>query len=76
MDDPDFIRAAPGLDVPIPDTVVRTPAFRSDAGPVVLFDFLQDFALPPHSHRGQWGTVVIWHGRDPRRRGQPYLPAG
>jgi quercetin dioxygenase-like cupin family protein len=59
MDDPDFIRAAPGLDVPIPDTVVRTPAFRSDAGPVVLFDFLQDFALPPHSHRGQWGTVVI-----------------
>jgi quercetin dioxygenase-like cupin family protein len=58
MDYPDFIKAAPGLDVPIPETVVRTHAFRSDAGLVVLFDFLQDFALPPHSHKGQWGTVV------------------
>lgn len=58
MDYPDFITAAPGLDVPIPESVVRTHAFRSDAGLVVMFDFLQDFALPPHSHKGQWGTVI------------------
>ena len=58
MDYPVFIKAAPGLDVPIPESVVRTHAFRSDAGLVVMFDFLQDFALPPHSHKGQWGTVV------------------
>jgi len=65
MDYPDFIRAAQGQDVPIPDTVVRTHAFRSDAGLVVLFDFLQDFALPPHSHKGQWVRWSVARSRSP-----------
>jgi quercetin dioxygenase-like cupin family protein len=58
MDYPDFIEAAPALDVPIPADVVRTHAFRSPDGLVVMFDFLQDFTLPPHSHKAQWGTVI------------------
>ncbi|MEI2804697.1 cupin domain-containing protein [Albidovulum sp.] len=55
---PAFIRALPALDLPFPDDAVRTNAVRSDAGLVVFFTFLKDFDLPPHSHKGQWGTVL------------------
>lgn len=58
MDYPDFIQAFPALDVPFPDDVVRTRVIRSDSGLVVFFDFLKDVVLPPHSHKGQWGTVI------------------
>ncbi|MDT8858393.1 cupin domain-containing protein [Paracoccaceae bacterium Fryx2] len=58
MDLPDFITAFPGLDVPFPPEVVRSHAIRSDAGLVVFFDFVQDFELPPHAHKAQWGTVL------------------
>ena len=26
---------------------------------MVLFEILKDTALPPHSHLGQWGTVIV-----------------
>jgi quercetin dioxygenase-like cupin family protein len=58
MDYPAFMQAFPGLVVPLPDDQVRIHAIRSDAGLVVFFDFLKDTALPPHSHKGQWGTVI------------------
>ena len=35
--------------------VVRPPL---EVANQLRIDFLQDFALPPHSHKGQWGTVV------------------
>ncbi|WP_413876331.1 cupin domain-containing protein [Albidovulum sp.] len=81
---PDFIRALPALDLPFPDDAVRTNAIRSDAGLVVFFTFLRDFDLPPHSHRGQWGTVLegaidlTIAGVTRRvRPGEPYdIPAG
>lgn len=53
-----FIRALPGVEVPFPETDVRTHALRSEAGLVVFFTFLRDFDLPPHSHGAQWGTVL------------------
>lgn len=55
---PAFIRAFPALDVPFAEDVVETRAIQSDRGLVVFFDFKQDFELPPHSHLGQWGTLV------------------
>ena len=58
MDYPAFIRAFPGLEVPFSSDQVAIHAIRSDAGLVVFFDFLQDFTLPPHAHKGHWGTVI------------------
>ena len=55
---PDFITDFPSLDVPFPEDVVQTAVIRSDAGLVAFFTFLNDFELPPHSHKAQWGTVV------------------
>lgn len=81
---PAFIRAFPALDLPFPDDAVRTNAIRSDAGLVVFFTFLKDSDLPPHSHRGQYGTVLegsieLTVGGVTRRvrPGEPYeIPAG
>ena len=53
-----FMDSFPSLDVPIPESTVTTKAIASDAGLVVFFTFHEDFELPPHSHKGQWGTVV------------------
>ncbi|MBT8412292.1 MAG: cupin domain-containing protein [Octadecabacter sp.] len=53
-----FMDSFPALDVPIDDSIVTTKAIASDAGLVVFFTFHQDFELPPHAHKGQWGTVV------------------
>ena len=55
---PDFITALAGLEVPFSDDVVDIHALRSDEGLVVFFHFLQDFTLPEHSHKAQWGTVL------------------
>ena len=55
---PDFMRAFPSLDVPFPDAAVTTNAIRSDAGLVVFLTFHQDFDLPAHAHKAQWGTVL------------------
>lgn len=54
-----FIDAFPALDIPIPESVVSTRAIASDAGLVAFFTFHEDFELPPHSHKGQWGTVIV-----------------
>ncbi|NDW53169.1 cupin domain-containing protein [Aliiroseovarius sp. PrR006] len=58
MDYPSFIRAFPSLDVPFSDEIVKSFAIRSDAGLAVFFEFYQDFTLPMHSHKAQWGTVL------------------
>ncbi|WP_413868437.1 cupin domain-containing protein [Albidovulum sp.] len=81
---PAFIRALPALDLPFPDDAVRTNAVRSDTGLVVFFTFLKDFDLPPHSQKGQYGTVLegsieLTAGGVTRRirPGEPYdIPAG
>lgn len=53
-----FMDSFPALDVPIPTSVVTTKAIASDAGLVVFFEFHENFELPPHSHKGQWGSVI------------------
>lgn len=58
MDLPTFLTNLPGIDVPFPQDVVRTSAIQSDKGLMVIFEILQDVDLPPHSHKGQWGTVI------------------
>ena len=58
MELPAFLTNLPGIDVPFPTDIVRTSAIQSDAGLMVIFEILQDFELPPHSHLGQWGTVL------------------
>ena len=55
---PPFVYQFPELDIPFPDTAVRSHAVRSDAGLVAFFTFLQDVELPPHSHGAQWGIVA------------------
>lgn len=55
---PDFIEAFPALELPLPESTVRSHAIRSEAGLVVFFEFLEDVTLPPHSHLAQWGILV------------------
>lgn len=55
---PNFITAFPSIDVPFPDDVVQTSVVKSEAGLVAFFTFLQDMALPMHSHGAQWGAVI------------------
>jgi hypothetical protein len=38
--------------------MVKTHALRPDRGLMAIFEVLQDAAIPPHSHLGQWGTVL------------------
>ncbi len=58
MELPDFITTMPSLDLPFPPDMVKTHAIRSDSGLMVIFEMLQDVTLPPHAHKGQWGTVL------------------
>lgn len=58
MDLPDWMMAMPALDLPFSDDVVESRVIRSDDRLAVFFIFHQDFELPPHSHKGQWGTVL------------------
>ena len=37
---------------------MRTSAIGSDDGLMVIFEMLQDFDLPTHSHKAQWGTAL------------------
>lgn len=60
MELPDFIKNFPALDLPFPEDMVKTRVLKSDAGLMVFFEVLKDVTLPPHSHKGQWGTVL--HG--------------
>jgi len=58
MNLPAFLTNLPSLELPFPEDVVRTSAIQSDTGLMVIFEILQDFVLPPHAHKGQWGTVL------------------
>ncbi len=58
MNYPEFFNNFPSLDVPFPEDQVTIRAIRSDQGLAVFFDFHKDTVLPPHSHKGQWGTVI------------------
>lgn len=58
MDLPAFIKNMPALDIPYPDDQVTTNAIRSETGLMVLFTFHKEVTLPPHAHKGQWGTVL------------------
>ncbi len=55
---PDYLMALPALNIPFPDTQVEARAIRSDDALAVFFLFHTDFELPPHAHKGQWGTVI------------------
>jgi len=55
---PDFIRAFPALDIPLPEEQVSTHAMRTESGLAVFFTFHAPVALPTHSHGDQWGTVI------------------
>jgi quercetin dioxygenase-like cupin family protein len=55
---PSFLGTLPSLDLPFGDDIVSTNVVRSDSALVVFFRFHQDVTLPPHSHKGQWGTVI------------------
>ncbi len=55
---PPFLQALPAVDIPLPETAVKSGAIRSEGGLMVFFTFLEDVRLPPHSHGAQWGTVI------------------
>lgn len=55
---PAFVKALPQIDVPFPNTQARTYALQSPQGLVVFFEAFEDLIIPPHSHKGQWGTVL------------------
>ena len=58
MNLPEFILDLHALDVPFPPEMAKTHAIRSDRGLMVIFEIFQDVSLPPHSHLGQWGSVL------------------
>ena len=58
MDYADFIKRLPGLETPFSEEDVTIRAIASEFGMVVFFHFHKDVVLPPHSHLGQWGTVL------------------
>lgn len=84
MDFPEFILRFPGLETAFSEEDVTIRAIASDDGLVAFFHFHKDGALPPHSHLGQWGTVLegeieLTIGDQTRtyRRGDSYdIPAG
>lgn len=55
---PQFIRALPAIEIPVPSDVVSTHVLKSKDGLGVFFIFHEDFELPPHAHKAQWGTVL------------------
>ncbi|KAJ56815.1 cupin [Actibacterium mucosum KCTC 23349] len=58
MDLPEFITNQPLLDIPFPPDVVEAYAIKGAHGMAVFFVFHKAMELPPHSHKGQWGTVL------------------
>lgn len=58
MELPPFITALPALDMPFPPEIVQCYALASDDALGVFFVVHQDFEIPPHSHKAQWGTVL------------------
>lgn len=79
-----FIQRLPGLDTAFDEQDVTIRAIASPDGMVAFLEFHKDTVLPPHSHLGQWGTVIAGEveltiGDDTRvyRAGDTYdIPAG
>jgi len=61
MDYPEIIRRLPAADLPLDASVVRGHVLSSKDGLLVFFEFLKAADIPPHSHKGQWGTVLEGH---------------
>jgi quercetin dioxygenase-like cupin family protein len=59
MEFPDIITRLPEAALPFPSSVVKTSVLQSDNGQLVFFDVAQALDLPPHSHKAQWGTVIV-----------------
>jgi quercetin dioxygenase-like cupin family protein len=84
MEFPAFIQRFPGLETAFSEDDVTIRAIGSQDGLVVFFHFHKDAVLPPHSHLGQWGTVLegeieLTIGAETRtyRAGDTYdIPAG
>jgi quercetin dioxygenase-like cupin family protein len=55
---PEFIKAFPSADLPIPEEKVSSRAMKSENGLMVIFLVHEDIEIPPHAHLGQWGTVI------------------
>jgi len=58
MELPEIITRLPEVELPIPSPTVRTSLLQPEHGQLVFFQILKDVELPPHSHKGQWGTVL------------------
>jgi len=84
MELPEIITRLPAVDLPFPPTAVKTSVLQSDKGQLVFFQILKDVEIPPHSHKGQWGTVLegqieLTIGGETRKAGPGssyYIPAG
>ncbi len=58
MDLPEIITRLPEADLPFPASAVKTSVLQSESGQLVFFQILKDVEVAPHSHKGQWGTVL------------------
>lgn len=58
MNLPEIITRLPAAKMPMPDSALKTHVLPSQYGQLVFFQVLQDIAIPPHSHKGQWGTIL------------------
>ena len=84
MELPDIITALPEVDLPFPPDGMRANLLQSADGQVVFFRIIADAVIPPHSHGGQWGTVLeglveLTMDGQTRRLGPGdsyYIPAG
>jgi len=84
MELPEIITRLPEADLPFPSTSVKTSVLQSERGQLVFFEILKDVEIPPHSHKGQWGTVLegqieLTVGGETRKAGPGnsyYIPAG
>lgn len=58
MELPEIITTLPEVELPFPPSGMRANLLQSVNGQVVFFRILEDAVIPPHSHGGQWGTVL------------------
>jgi quercetin dioxygenase-like cupin family protein len=84
MELPEIITRLPEVEFPLPSTIVKSSALKSDQGLLVFFQAVKDLEVPAHSHKAQWGTVLdgqieLTIGGETRTysRGDSYnIPAG
>ena len=58
MELPEIITRLPQAVMPFPASALRTSVLQSPNGQLVFFDVREPLVIPPHSHQGQWGTVL------------------